>query len=210
MHLTVFGGTGGTGAAVISAALAAGHSVTAPARDPARIAATHERLRTVRADVLDPPSLAGTVDGADAVLSALGTRGNRPTTVYSDGVTHILDAMRQAGVRRLVAVSAIPVGPRSAANPFERWVVYPILYRLFGHGYADMARMEQVLRGSDVDWTVVRPPMLTDGPATGRYRTAVDEHLRRAGKISRADLAAMMLRQLDEPRAVHATVGVSY
>lgn len=210
MHLTVFGGTGGTGAAVISAALAAGHTVTAPARDPARITATHERLRTVRADVLDPPSLAGTVDGADAVLSALGARGNQPTTVYSDGVTHILDAMRQADVRRLVAVSAIPVGPRSAANPFERWVVYPILYRLFGHGYADMARMEQVLRGSDVDWTVVRPPMLTDGPATGRYRTAVDEHLRRAGKISRADLADMMVGQLAEPRSVRATVGVSY
>lgn len=211
MHLTVFGGTGGTGAAVLAAALAAGHSVTAPVREPSRLAlAAHERLRPVRADVLDPPSLAGTVDGADAVLSALGTRGNRPTTVYSAGVTNILDVMGHADVRRLVAVSAIPVGPCSEADAFDRWVVLPILYRLFGHGYADMARMEQVLRGSDADWTVVRPPRLTDGPATGRYRTAVDEHLRRAGKISRADLAEAMLRQLDDPLSVHAAVGVAY
>jgi len=215
MHLTVFGGTGGTGEQVIRAALEAGHTVTAPARDPSRIRTSirtsHERLRTIRADVLDPPSLAGTVDDADVVVSALGAPGGKgPTTVYSTGVANILDAMHMAGVRRFIGITALPVTPRAEVSVLERLVIYPILYRFFGAGYADMERMEQVLRRSEVDWTVVRPPRLTDGPATGRYRTAVNHHLPRGRSISRADLAAAMLRLLDDPQAVRATVGVAY
>lgn len=211
MHLTVFGGTGGTGEQVIRAALAAGHTVVAPARDPARIRTSHERLRTLRADVLDPLSLAGTMDDADAVVSALGTPGGKePTTVYSAGVENILDAMHMAGVRRFIGVTALPVAPRAEVSALERLVVYPILYRFFGEGYADMARMEQVLRHSEMDWTVVRPPRLTDGPATGRYRTAVNHHLPRGRTISRADLATAMLGLLDDPHAVRAAVGVAY
>lgn len=211
MQITLFGGTGGTGELLISAALEAGHTVTAPARDPSRIRVSNGRLRTVCADVLDPPSLEATVDGADAVVSALGWPGGRePTTVYSTGVANILDAMRRAGVRRFIGVSALPVTPRTEVGVVERLVVYPLLYRFFGAGYADMKRMEQLLRGSDVDWTVVRPPMLTNGPATGRYRTAINHHLRGGRTISRADLAAGMLHLLDDPHAVRATVGVAY
>ena len=88
----------------------------------------------------------------------------------------------------------------------QRWVAYPILYRLFGDGYADMARMEQLLHDSDTDWTIIRPPRLTNAPATGHYRTAVNEQLRRAGKISRAELAGAMLDLMQNPDAVRATV----
>ncbi len=211
MHLTIFGASGGTGEQLIRAALDAGHSLAAVARDPSKVRASHERLRTARADVLDPSSLEGTVDGADAVLSALGTGlGNEPTTVYSTGVANILDAMRLAGVPRFIGVSALPVTPRAEVSVLERRVVYPILFRYFGEDYADLARMERVLRDSDVDWTVVRPPRLTNGPANGRYRTAVNRHLKRARTISRADLAAAMLRLLDDPHAVRATVGIAY
>ncbi len=211
MHLSIFGGTGGTGEHLIRGALAAGHTVTVAARDPSRIRTTHERLRTVRADVLDPPSLEAAVGGIDAVVSALGAPGGRePTTVYSTGVANILEAMRLAGVRRFIGVSALPLTPRAEVPVPERLFVYPILYRFFGESYADMARMEQVLRRSDVNWTVVRPPRLTDGPVTGRYRTAVNRHLQRGRTISRADLAAAMLGLLDDPRAARATVGVAY
>ncbi len=211
MHLTVFGASGGTGEQFIRAALDAGHNLTAAARDPSRVRASHERLRTVRADVLDPPSLAGTLNGTDAVVSALGVAlGKEPTTVYSTGVANILDAMRLAGVPRFIGVSAMPVTPRAEVSVLERLVVYPILFRLFGEAYADMVRMEEVLRRSDVDWTVVRPPRLTDGPATGRYRMAANRHLERSRTISRADLAAAMLRLLDDPHAVRATVGIAY
>lgn len=211
MRLTVFGGTGGTGEQLILAALRAGHTVTAPVRDPSRIRISEGALRVVRADVLDPPSLAATLDGADAVVSALGVAdGREPTMVYSTGVANIVEAMRRAGVRRFIGVSALPVTPRHEVSALERLVVYPILYRFFGEGYADMARMERLLGRSELDWTVVGPPRLTDRPATGRYRTAVNRHLPRGRTISRADLAAAMLRLLDDPAAVRSTVGVAY
>jgi putative NADH-flavin reductase len=114
MQLTIFGGTGGTGEQLIRAALDAGYTVTAPARAPSRIGVSHDRLRIVRADVLDPLSLNGTVDGADAVVSALGASHMKaPTTVYSTGVANIVEAMRRAGVRRFIGVSALPVTPHS-------------------------------------------------------------------------------------------------
>lgn len=211
MNVTVFGSTGRTGRELVRAALDAGHTVTAAARDPSRIRVPHERLRAVRADVLDPPTLDAAVQGADAVVSALGEPdGRAPTVVYSTGVANILAAMHRAGIRRFVGVSALPVTPRAEVGFLEGRLVYPILYRLFGEGYADMARMEQVLHGSDVDWTIVRPPRLTDRPATGRYRKAVNQHIRRARSISRADLAGAMLDVLDDPHTVRATVGVSY
>lgn len=156
MQLTIFGGTGGTGEHLILAALRAGHPMTAPVRDPSRNRISDSTLRVVRADVLDPPSLAVTLDGADAVVSALDVAsGREPTTVYSTGVANIVDAMRRAGVRRFIGVSALPVTPRNEVSTLERLVVYPILYQFFGEGYADMARMELLLGRSELDWTVV-------------------------------------------------------
>ncbi len=211
MNLTVFGGTGRTGVLLIRAALTAGHSVTAVARDPSRITISHERLRTARADVLQRATFDDAVAGADAVASALGEpKGSKPTTIYSVGAANILDAMQHAGVRRFVGISAIPVTPRSQVSVLERLVVFPILDRFFGQGYADMTRMEKRLHASTLDWTVVRPPQLTDGPATGRYRTAVNSHLPGARRISRADLAALILRLIDDTGAVRAVVAVAY
>lgn len=99
MSHTVFGSTGGTGECLIRAGLDAGHEMTAVARDPSRIRVSHERLRT---DVLDPPSLEGTMDGADAVLGARDAARQRADDVYSTGAANILDAMRHAGVRRSI------------------------------------------------------------------------------------------------------------
>jgi len=193
------------------AALAAGHTVTAVARDPSRVPITHQRLRTVRGDVLDRPSLTGSLDSADAVVSALGaSSGRQPTTVYSAGVANILDLMSSAGLQRFVGISALPVTPREQVDALHRLVVFPLLYRFFGGSYADMARMEQLLQHSAADWTVMRPPRLTNGPATGRYRTAPNEQLPRAGKISKADLAGAMLHTLNDPHAIKATVAIAY
>lgn len=211
MRLVVFGATGGTGAHFTRAALTAGHTVTAVARDPYRVTITHERLRTVRGDVLDRPSLTGSMDGADAVVSALGaSSGRKPTTVYSAGVTNILDLMSSVGVHRFVGISALPVTPRDQVGALQRLVVFPVLYRFFGGSYADMARMEQLLQHSTADWTVMRPPRLTNGPATGRYRTALNQQLPRAGKISKADLADAMLHILNDPHAIKATAAIAY
>lgn len=224
MNITIFGGTGPTGRELIRLALAEGHTVTAVARNPAALADLQTRSAaasrpgpgeaalTVRAgDVLEPDTLAGAVKGAEAVLSALGSRAGRaPTTVYSAGTAHILGAMRAAGVRRLVALTAAPMGRREERSAFER-LLDRGLYLAFGGGYDDMARMEDMLRthAGDVDWTVIRPPRLTNEPATGRYRSAVNSRLDGAWTITRADLARAMLAVVDDPATVHAAVRVA-
>lgn len=210
MHLAIFGSTGPTGRALVAQALDRGHDVMAFARDPAAVDATSARLQAVRADVLDEASFDGVLNGVDAVLSAIGGHGRQPTTLYSEGAANIRDAMQQAGVRRFVGISALPVTPRTEFGPAERWIVIPVLSMFFGETYADMTRMEQVLRASDLDFTIMRPPQLTNKRATGKYRTAIDQHLRRARKISRADLATEMLRVIPDEQTIRATVTLAY
>jgi len=207
VKLIVFGSTGGIGSQVIPQALAAGHTVTAVARNPAAITTQHERLTVVQGDVLEPHTLAQPIAGQDAVVSALGVRSRTLTTVYSEGVANIMRAMQAAGVRRLLCVSATGLEPGPL---LQRWLAKPILWRLFKNMYTDLVRMEDEVKRSDFEWTVVRPPRLTDGPRTGRYHMAVNQHLTRGALISRADVADYMLTHLDDPAAYRAQVEIAY
>ena len=210
MKLSVFGPTGATGAQIVRQVLASGHEVMAVARRPEAVPLADPRLRVVYGDVLNPASLHDGIVGADAVLSALGSRRmSRPTKVYSAGTAAVLAAMRDAGVRRFVGVTAVPVGPEDQKSVLERYLVHPLLHRFFGGGYDDMRRMEELLSESDLDWTVFRPPRLTDGPPTGCYRTAIDGPLPRAWRISRADLAAAMLAAANDPALIGHTVTIA-
>jgi uncharacterized protein YbjT (DUF2867 family) len=207
MRIVIFGATGGTGRELVRQAAAAGYTVAAVARHPETLAAPGAGAEFVAADVTDRASVASVVRGADAVLSALGTRKlNEATTVYSAGVTNILAAMRDSGVRRFIAISAVPVG---APHGLAEHVIFPILYRFFGAAYEDMKRMEAILAASDCEWTVLRPTQLVDRPATGRYRTAIDAPLRAAWRITRADLAAAMLASIDDAALVGHVVTIS-
>jgi putative NADH-flavin reductase len=194
MKLTVLGATGRTGVHVLDRALAAGHEVTAAVRNPAAVSRQHRLLRVVAADVLSVASMANALQGADAVCTVLGSTAPRqPTTLYSASIAAVVDAMNQVGVRRIVAVTAIPAEPDELKTFLERHVVHRLLHVFFGGGYDDMVRMEQLLRGSDTDWTVVRPPRLTNTQPTNHYRKSIDKRLSRAGKIPRADLAMALL-----------------
>jgi putative NADH-flavin reductase len=210
MRLTVFGPTGGTGAEIVRQAAAAGHTVTAVARKPERVSNT-VNVHVVQGDVTDAQSLEPAVAGADAILSALGARSiGEPTTVYSAGTANVLGAMRRAGVRRFIGISAVPVGRGSEQlGPLTRYVIYPILYRFFGPAYDDMKRMEVVAARSDRDWTIFRPPQLVDAPASGKYRTAIDAPLPRAWRVSRADLAAAMLAAVEDASLVRHVVTIA-
>lgn len=148
MKLTVLGATGATGEQVVRYGLAAGHEVTAVVRRPEAVRVADPRLRVITGDVLQPESLAPGIAGADAVLSALGSRTMRqPTTVYSAGTAAVLGAMRDAGVRRFVGITAAPVGPRAQQSALDRYLVHPLLWWAFGAVYADMRRMEATGRG---------------------------------------------------------------
>ena len=210
MKLTILGATGATGTCLTSQALAAGHEVTAVVRDPARLAvAAHPRLRIVTADVMDPASIAPAIEGADAVISAVGPRGTGPTTVIQDSVHSIIEAMAKTSTRRFLEVSGSIVADEGE-SPYLRYLLKPLVRRTFlRHVCADMRRGEREIRDSDLDWTIFRPPSLTGKAAQGTYRTAIDHNLPHGFTISRADLASCMLKLLDDPATVHRHISIA-
>lgn len=198
MRMTVFGATGGTGRQVVEQALARGHEVVACVRDSGALAdLASDRLEVVVGDVLEPASLDPAVRGSRAVLSAVGSRrGKEPTRVYSDGIHNVIAAMDRYAVDRLVCVTAAGVGePRSSKMPglLGRLSGSPLLRAV----YDDMERMEHEVMLSGVTWTIVRPAGLTDGPLTGEYRVVEGRGVPGGRSISRADLAAFMLKCVD-------------
>ncbi|BEL05347.1 SDR family oxidoreductase [Actinoplanes sichuanensis] len=212
MRLTVFGATGGIGGHVVRQALDRGCEVTAVVRDPARLPMTHPALRAVTVPALDAAAdLAAVVHGSDAVLSGIGPRGRHDGPVASTATRSILKAMESAEVRRLVVVSAAPVGPAPAGESLlNRRVLLPVISAVLKDVYADLRAMEDLLADSAAEWTAVRPPRLVDKPLTGRYRTAVGGGVARGTTIARADVAHAMLAALDDPATVRQPLGVAY
>ena len=198
MNIAVFGANGKTGQLLTKQALAKGYWVTAVTRHPETFPLRHEGLQVMQGDVFDLAAVEQAVAGQDAVLSTLGVPFSRePITVYSQGVAHIVQAMKQYGVRRLVCVSSSAAGTShdtGAGFIFDK-VLQPIVMSTIGKTtYADMKRMETLVMQSGLDWTIVRPSGLFETPAITDYRVAED-HIRRQF-TSRADLADCMLQQL--------------
>ncbi|GAA2719127.1 SDR family oxidoreductase [Actinocorallia aurantiaca] len=208
MRLTVFGATGGTGQHLVRQALDAGHHVTAVVRNPGGLP-RHPLLETVVADVMDSAVIGPALTGRDAVVSALGPRGKGETTVCSDGARSISTAMRAAGGRRLIVVTASGHIVDEGDGPFTRNLVKPLLGRFLREAFADFVRTEQVVRDSGLDWTLMRPPRLTDGDPRP-YRTAVDRNVRGGITLARADLAHAILNVLDDSTTVGRTVALGY
>ncbi|WP_136517320.1 NAD(P)-dependent oxidoreductase [Cellulomonas telluris] len=204
MKLTVFGPTGRIGQQLVAQALAAGHDVTAVVR---ATSAPVPGARTVTVDLADhdPALLAPAVAGADAVLSALGPRRRAEHGIVSAGTRRIVAAMQATGARRLVVVSGVGVATvpvpgrprpprREPGTGFRmQYVTVPLIRRVLGGHFVDVALMEHDLERCDLDWTIMRVPRVTDEPPTGRVRTAYDRPLRAALRIGRADAAALML-----------------
>jgi putative NADH-flavin reductase len=209
MKLTIFGATGGTGTSLAEQALAAGHDVTAVVRDPARLSiSTSARLQVSTADVMDPAAIVTAVAAADAVVSAIGPRGTGVTTVSQDTVRSIIAAMQKAGSRRLLTVSGSIVADEGESAYLR--LIKPVVRRTFlRHVCADMRAAEAEVEATDLDWTIMRPPRLTDGPATGRYRTSIGGGLPRSLTVTRADLAACILAAISDPATVREHIAVA-
>jgi putative NADH-flavin reductase len=221
MKLTIFAATGGIGRLALEQAVAAGHDVTAVVRNATRLSGD---VRVVTADLAasDAATLEAAVKGADAVLSGLGPRPLSEAGVASQGTRAIVQAMQATNVRRIVVVSAAPIGtvpsPGRPKPPkhdpgdgfLMRNLFGPLTKAALRAPYADLALMEDILRDSGLDWTAIRPPRLTDKPLTGTYRTAYGQNVRRGLFISRADVAHLMLHVLEQPEAIGQTVGIAY
>jgi putative NADH-flavin reductase len=221
MKITIIAATGGIGRHLVEQALAAGHEVTAVARHPRDLP---PGVRTIAVDFAHPDrnALRDAVRGADAVLSGLGPRDPRGDAgITSRGTQAIVDAMQAERVRRIIIVSAAPVGPvpvpgeskPAKQDPgdgfFMRHLGSRVARALFGAHYADLALAEQILRESGLEWTVSRPPKLTDKPLTGVYRTAMNRNVRGGFSVPRADVAQHMLRMLSQPETTKQIVGVA-
>ncbi|RKN84380.1 NAD(P)-dependent oxidoreductase [Paenibacillus ginsengarvi] len=210
MKLIVFGASGGTGRQAVVQALEQGHEVTAVVRKPENFDVRPGALEVIRGDVLLPATFRQALHGKDAVLSALGVSHKNPTTVYSEGTSSIMEAMQSAGVLRLICLSSAGLDIASDTPLLQRMVIRLVIQRMYKHAYADMARMEAAIRtSSGINWTVIRPPRLTNGPRTKAYRTAIGKPLPGAEGISRADLADYMIRSIADRAAYGQIVEIS-
>ncbi|MGV9243340.1 NAD(P)-dependent oxidoreductase [Streptomyces sp. NPDC003710] len=210
MKLTVFGATGGIGQEIVRQALDAGHEVTAVVRDPARLTVTGAHLKVFPADLSVPEAVRPAVAGRDAVLSGLGARSRKDAGVATRLTRTVLSAMEAEEVRRLLVVSAGPVGPEPEGDGMLDRTVRGVVSALLKDVYADLREMEAELARSATDWTVVRPPRLQNKPLTGSYRAVVGGFPRGGRFIARADVAHAMLAMTGDPGTVKQGVGVAY
>ena len=212
MKITVFGATGGIGGHVVQQALEAGHKVAAVVRASSSYQVEDPSLEVFRVPGLtEAGPLLEAVDGSEAVISGVGPRGRKDGPVASGSTRSILAALSETGVRRFVAVSAAPLGPAAPDESFlNRRLLLPMIDAFAADVYADLRVMEADIVGSDTDWTIVRPPKLTNKALTGTYRTTVGGTVSRGYSISRADVAHLMLAVLDDPATIDQPVGVAY
>lgn len=211
MKLTVLGGTGRIGRLVVDQALAAGFDVTVVVRDPLKLGPFAERVQVIRGSVSDPAAVRDGVAGADAVISALGPDGNTADQVVGlrDGMRTLIEAMRDIGVRSIVNLSGAAVDAPGDHKPIVDRFASRIVRLVSGRVVAaKQAEFDELLR-SDLEWVAVRPPLVTDGPHTGRYRAGLDV-LHPGARISRADIADFMLAQAAEPTFPQAAPFVCY
>lgn len=203
MKVAVFGATGGTGRRVVESALAQGHEVTALVRDPAKLAISNPALTVVTGNVMDAAAVEKTLSGAAAAVVSLGNTSNNPERVVSEGTKVVLAGMKKLGVPRIVVVSSLGVGDSKDRVPFffKALMKGPLKKTM-----EDKELQEAAVKASGLEWIIVRPGGLTDGPATGKYKAGTTVS---AGQVSRADVAEFTVRQLTDDTYLRQAPGIS-
>lgn len=209
-HIAVLGANGGIGKRVVLKALDEGHHVTAILRTTAKLNIRHANLTVVQGDVNEPECLIKELKGLHSVISAIGKNSFKKTTLYSKGNGNVLWAMNEAGINRVFFISAAGLDINPTHSPLVKFVTRLILQPLLRNMYADLREMERVVKESGVDYTIVRPPRLTNNPETGKYRIEIDHPLANGKKISRADVAHFIVSNLVNESIYKATVEIGY
>lgn len=209
MKLVVFGATGKTGHLLIQQALDRGDEVTAVVRNPRRMEISHARLQVVEADIFEPEMIAPAIKSNDAVVSSLGKTSKEQPHVCQLGARSIMKAMVDTGVRRLLVVSN-SAHTTEEGDLLPRRLVQKQLNKILKVPFEDLRRMEEEVRASSLDWTILQPARMTDGEHTGEYRLELGKHVRNGWKISRADVADAILRVLDDDATIGTHVAQAY
>lgn len=209
MKLIIFGSTGNTGRQVVTQALEQGHEVTAFARSPEKLNQKHIKLQVVKGDVLDFASVKNTIKGGDAVICTLGLPPEDKSNLRANGTKNIIRAMEETGTKRFVCQSSYGVGDTRDSLPFlMKYFFVPFVLK---RAFADHEIQENSIRESELDWIIVRPVALSGGNHTGSYQhgfTADNQTV--TFKISHADTADFMLKQLEGNNYLHKTPSISY
>ncbi len=207
MRLFILGATGGIGRQLVDQALERHHQVTAFVRSPQKLGAPRDGLTVIRGDVLNADAMSAALRGHDAVLSALGPPGPSRNTITSDGARATVAAMQSAGVRHVLVVGVAALFPD--IGMLGRMLRNTLLRNIAD----DSAEMERIVEASKLDWTIVRPPRLTNGLRREHYGVADDDLPKDAGgnaTISRADVAHFMLEEVEQPGHMRQIVGIAY
>ena len=205
MRILIVGASKGIGLETTRQALAAGYDVRALARSATSINLSDTKLEKMQGDALDQQDVEAALAGVDAVILTLGVGlGDlfKPVNLFSDATRVLIDAMKAKGVDRLICITGFGAGDSQASISLLQRVPFRIV---FGRAYDDKSRQEDLIKQSGLDWTIVRPGVLLNGPRTGRYKVLREPSEWRNGIISRANVADFLIRQIENREFVHAS-----
>lgn len=216
MKVFLFGATGSTGYEILKRLVRDSHAVKVLARNPAKLNLTElnlpqdDQVKLIKGDVLEPDKFEDHLNGCDLVISALGTgTDNSYTEIYSQGGRNILSAMRTNGIKKLITITAglVDLSDPSTDNFFMNRIIRPSLNKV----YYDQTRWETILEeAEDIDWICVRPTYLTNKKFTGKYRVKLNHCPKGGRKISRADLADFIVKQIESDEFIHEKPVIAY
>ena len=203
----IIGASRGIGLVAVNAALEAGQSVRALARSARRIRVDHSQLEKMAGDALEMATVKRALTGIDVVIQSLGVSVGpeiilKPTRFFSKATRVLVTAMEEAQVKRLICVTGFGAGDSRGYGGFLYCAVFHLL---LGRVYDDKDVQERIVRRSKLDWVIVRPVILTDGPKTNTYRALADPRDWTCGFISRGDVADFLIKQIDDDAFLHKT-----
>jgi putative NADH-flavin reductase len=208
MRILIFGATGGTGRHLVSDFLERGSQVTAFVRNPSMLTTKHPNLTLVEGDLSNHHSITYALNGVDVVISVLGNNTRKalfkPSNVISQNLPNIISAMQQGRVERLLFVSSFGV------NAKIFWPEKLLLRTLFRNLFADLPVQEKLIKESGLNWTIVRPARLTNGPKTGECRSGENIYIHPFSSISRADVSDFLLKEAVAPEYQRKVATISY
>jgi putative NADH-flavin reductase len=208
MRVLIFGATGRTGRCLVSQGLEQGRQVTALVRNPGTLASENSALTIVKGGLSDRNSIASALNGANAAISVLGNNTSKalfkPITVISRSLPTIISAMRQSRVDRLLFLTSFGI------NSEMFWLEKMLLRTAFRNLFADLPAQEKLIQESGLNWTIVRPARLTNGPKTGVYRCGEHIYIHPFTSISRADVADFLWKEAVSPEHQRKVVTISY
>ncbi|MGI9554125.1 MAG: NAD(P)-dependent oxidoreductase [Thermodesulfobacteriota bacterium] len=197
MHILVIGASRGIGKCIVELALVRNNSVTALIRNKEKLSIQHKNLRVVEGDILDSNSINNSMDSVDCVCVTIGTGPTfKPVSVFSEGTRKVVEVMKNKNIKDLICVTGIGAGDSKNHGGFlYDKIVNPLLLKTI---YEDKDRQEKIVKDSGLEWVIVRPGFLTNGPLTGKYNIFTDLSGVKAGKISRFDVADFILNEFEK------------